>query len=180
MANETLRLPTRDRCHELLEYNPNTGIALWKPRASGAKPGELKRWNSRYAGKVAAQRTRTHSGHIQISIDGKLYYLHRLIWMMMTGNEPADQIDHINGDPSDNRWDNLRPASHSENIRNRTMRSDNSSGRKGVYWNRSQKLWHAQIYAGRKIHLGFYQDLDAAAAAYAAGSARYHGDFARV
>lgn len=99
----------------------------------------------------------------------------------MTGEWPAEQVDHINGTPDDNRWDNLREASNAENCRNTRRRQNNTSGTKGVTWDARRGKWNANICVNRRyIFLGYFEDIEAAAAAYAAASQKYHGAFGRV
>lgn len=181
MAIAMIPLPPLERCRTLLSYEPTTGLLTWKTRVAGASERELKRWNSRYAGKVACGNARTRSGHQQMHIDGRMYYAHRVIWLMITGAEPIEQVDHVNGDPDDNKWVNLRLASHADNVNNSGLRSNNNSGHKGVHWSRASKKWHAQIGVNRrKLHLGLYEEIDDAVAAYRVAAQVCHGEFARL
>jgi hypothetical protein len=104
-----------------------------------------------------------------ISIDGKYQLAHRLAWMMVTGSEPNDDIDHVNGIRSDNRFANLRTATRGENMQNeRAARSSNkSSGLLGVSWSKAAGKWAAGIKLnGKKRHLGLFTDQQAAHEAY--------------
>lgn len=102
-------------------------------------------------------------------------YLHRLI-----ANARTDQfVDHIDGDPLNNELSNLRVCSHAENMRNRKVHANNSTGIKGVY--RDRNKWRAQIRAhGQKYHLGSYDSLQEAQTAYESASLRLHGQFSRT
>lgn len=106
-----------------------------------------------------------------------MVYLHRVL-----RNAPADQyVDHINGDGLDNRRENLRLASNQQNLFNQRISRNNSSGFKGVTWEKDKSVWRAQIYMGRsRRHLGSYPTPELAHAAYAAASARLHGEFGRA
>lgn len=92
------------------------------------------------------------------------------------------EIDHINGDGLDNRRENLRICTHSENLKNREKQSNNLSGFKGVCWNKSDKRWVGQIFLkGKKcIYLGFFKTKEEAALAYNQAAKKYFGEFAKL
>lgn len=99
----------------------------------------------------------------------------------MTGEWPKDQIDHIDCNPSNNKWANLRPAKNQENASNQRAPRNNTSGVKGVSWSKQERKWVASIRVGyQRIHLGRFQNIDDAEAAYAKASEQYHGSFGRV
>jgi len=105
-------------------------------------------------------------------------FMHRVI----AGLQPRDgkKIDHINGNGLDNRVCNLRECSHEENMRNRRMGKNNTTGLKGIYLDRNSNLWKATISVkGRTIHLGKFSDKEAAHEAYASAAQKLHGEFAR-
>ncbi len=98
----------------------------------------------------------------------------------MTGEWPADQIDHINRIRSDNRWSNLRAATPQQNTAN-SFRVDNTSGKKGVTWNKQAGKRQAQICVnGKNYHLGRYNDIEDAAVAYSNIAKILHGEFAHL
>lgn len=100
--------------------------------------------------------------------------LHRVI----TGVPSGFEVDHINGDGLDNRRSNLRVVTKSENRLNVRRRLDNSSGVKGVSWNKEKGCWQSYIRSqGKKVHLGYFEDLPAAQRAYARASEKFHGKF---
>lgn len=104
-------------------------------------------------------------------------YLHREI----LGIAHGILCDHIDGNGLNNCKANLRVATHSENQRNGRLSSRNSSGVKGVYWNRANRNWVAQIRAnGKCINLGSFSNIEMAAKSYAEASRKYHGDFGRI
>lgn len=100
------------------------------------------------------------TGYIEMSIFGKKVYAHRLAWIYENGFIPDGiKIDHINGIRSDNRIENLRLATHAQNIRNSKTRADNTSGVKGVSFDKSRGKWFA--YVGKKF-LGRFSSIDEA------------------
>ena len=99
----------------------------------------------------------------------------------MTGAWPKDQIDHVNGDRSDNRFCNLREATNSQNQANRRCEATSTSGVKGVSWDRRCRRWQAQISInGKPKHLGGFTSKEEAARAYAAAAIALRGEFARL
>lgn len=154
--------PTLERLNSILSYDPETGIFR---RITGSRSGAI-------AG------TKHASGRIAIQIDGTIYYAHRLAWKMMTGEEPPEFIDHKNCNQSDNSWGNLRAASVEENSRNTSLFRTNTSGAKGVVWNKGAKKWQAQVgwYGG---YIGLFSNFDEAVAAVESARRTLHGEFAR-
>lgn len=166
---------------EVFDLDPSTGTLTWRPRL--LRDGDLGRtdrtWNSKFAGKPVAERRHRH-GHLQIGIGGKNYMAHRIIWMHYYGAEPNGNIDHINGVPDDNRIENLRLATQSENLCNARRRTDNTSGRKGVSWSRREQKWYAYINKNQKmIGLGRFATFEEACAARSNAEVSLHGEFAR-
>lgn len=103
--------------------------------------------------------------------------MHRLV----LGAKPGDLIDHVNGCGLDNRLSNLRFATRAQNGWNAQASSLNTSGVRGVHWNKSDRRWVATITANRKRHfLGNFRNLDEAAEAYAAAARALHGEFRRA
>lgn len=147
-------------------YDAGTGVMTWRERSlmDFAKEGAAKMWNKRYAGKVAGRPNST--GHIQVRIDGRLYYTHRIAWLLTHGNWPTHQIDHINGVTDDNRIANIREVTATENAHNRRKPRSNTSGVLGVRWRKRVSKWQAQIVVNKKYHyLGLFDTIDEAAAA---------------
>lgn len=104
-------------------------------------------------------------------------WMHRIICETPEGLE----TDHVNGDGLDNRRNNLRPATTSENQYNQGLSCANTSGAKGVCWDKKSGKWRASIkIAGRLQYLGLFSDINSARAAYASASAKLHGEFGRV
>lgn len=172
-----LPLDTLNRC---LAYDPATGLLSWRERP--ASDFKTKRacsiWNVRFAGTVAGSKI--GNGYLQVRIGGRSYYAHRLAWAISTGAWPDDDIDHINGVPDDNRLDNLRAATRSQNLWNRSVSPKNKSGLKGVSLHKPSGLWIAQIKANRVArHLGYFRTPEEAHKAYGVASAMLHGEFGR-
>ena len=132
----------------LLEYKE--GALYWKARQSGRC----------LAGSLAGCQGR--DGYLRLCYKRRLYMLHRVIWEMHNGPIPAGMfIDHINGDRSDNRIENLRVVTRSINGRNRRMHSNNVSGVNGVSFHTRQGKWCAYLYLNRKrFHLGYFDNLE--------------------
>lgn len=119
-------------------------------------------------------------GYRQIGVGGRVYLAHRLIWAYVTGVWPTTLIDHINGNRDDNRWDNLREATPSENKANSKLMRTNTSGLKGAFFRKDIGRWVATIGKHRtRRHIGFYDSAEEAHAAYAAEARRLNGEFWR-
>lgn len=112
---------TQPELKEILEYNEETGEFTWL----------VAKGNRVRVGQIAGSLNKGH-GYIEIGIDNKLHYAHRLVWLYHFGNLPDEQIDHINGDRANNRVENLRESSRYMNARNQKKSSINSSGTTGV------------------------------------------------
>lgn len=121
------------------------------------------------------------NGYRKLRFRGRQHFEHRLVWLWVHGEWPAAQVDHINGNRSDNRIANLRLATARENSRNAGMSRNNTSGYKGVFWERGCGKWRASITVNRKtIHLGVFVSAPEAHAAYCAAAKKYHGEFANT
>jgi hypothetical protein len=129
--------------------------------------GEHLRW------KVKRQRVQkggiagsSRDGYRRVCVYGTRYEAHRLIWLIVHGHWPKHQIDHIDGNPLNNRIENLRDVPHSENCRNQRLHAHNTSGHAGVSWETGKRRWTAQIISrGKTIHLGSFHDKNEAIAA---------------
>jgi hypothetical protein len=156
-------IPFVAQVREALDYDAKSGRLTWRvSRGSRAAAGST-------AGSVSKQL-----GYVMVRFAGRLYYVHRLIWLHQTGDWP-DQIDHIDRDRANNRWINLRNVSDAGNKQNLPMPRNNTSGVTGVYWHAQRGKWAASIHAfGRKHSLGLFDDLAAAAEARAVGKRAFH------
>ena len=163
----TFPLPSVEKLRASLNYDPMTGSLTWKVRVyrSSIRPG-----SEAGGGRV----------YRYMNFYGTQYLVHRIIWKMMTGDDPVGVIDHKDGNAANNRWDNLRQASHSQNNRNRKRAKNSTSGVKGVSWDALHKSWRAVVHADKKNHfLGYFPEISAATDAVNAARARIHGEFAR-
>lgn len=119
-------------------------------------------------------------GYRIISINRQRFLAHRLVWALLHDEQPPDEIDHIDGDPSNNRPSNLRAASHAQNIANQKSNRRNTSGIRGVYFSRARGRWVAQITAsGDKKYIGIFSSISDAQAAYNSAAERKFGEFVR-
>jgi hypothetical protein len=143
-----------------LKYNKNTGDFFW---GMGAKKAV----------------TLLKDGYISICLFGKSYMAHRLAWLYVTGNFPVGEIDHIDGNPSNNSWLNLREANRNQNSFNCKIRKSNTTGFKGV--ERAGKGFQARIRAyGKRYGLGTYKTPEEASTAYKEAAIKLHGNFSCV
>jgi HNH endonuclease len=124
--------------------------------------------------------TKTVRGALQVFVRGAgIFTAHRVIWFWVTGAWPDKFIDHINGDPTDNRWDNLRLATNAENLRAKRAPSKAASGLRGAHKNTGTKKFRARITVDYKpIHLGYFDTREEAHAAYQNAARKYFGEFA--
>lgn len=147
---------TQERLKELLDYDPKTGVFVRKVDIrGGAKTGDR------------AGSLNKHLGYIQINVDGKKYFAHRLAWLYVYGCWPKDTIDHINRQRADNRIENLREA---------TVQQQNFNvGAKGCHLHKPSKKWMAQIMSnGKRKYLGYFDTETEAMAAYFTAKKQLH------
>jgi len=158
---------TQERLKEALDYNPETGVFIWK-----IDPAYYIKKGSIAGGLIST------TGYRKIIIDKKMYLAHRLAWLYVTGEQPPSQIDHINRIVDDNRFSNLRACTYSQNGANRRIQSNNKSGYKGVDRNRGK--WRARGKKDGKVyHLGLFDTVEEACSAYRDFAVFAHGEFAR-
>jgi len=143
-------LITQEILKSSLSYNKDAGLFTWRYAKKGTAKGS-------FAGCVNSL------GYTFIGINKNRYLGHRLAWLYIHGKWPDNCIDHINGNRSDNRIDNLRDVTHLENHKNRRMNTNNTSGSTGITWRKDLCRWCARIYVnGKQIYLGFFENkLDA-------------------
>lgn len=165
---------TANELRKLLRYDPETGKIYWaEDRHTGkgrciAKAGDEAGYNNAL-------------GYLYLSVNNVKFVGHRVAWALYTGKWPEHEIDHVNCDPSDNRISNLREATRRENLRNMRKPSHNTSGFKGVCFDKSRGKWLAYIKVdGNRKQLGRYPTKELAHEAYKAAAEKLHGEFART
>jgi len=151
-----------DQIKDILHYDPGTGAFTWK----------VDRNQKAVAGSEAGHVT--DRGYRYIEVNGKSVRAHRLAFFFQTGKWPPFEVDHINGDKLDNRWDNLRLTDRRKNMQNqRRAHSRNSSGFLGVSRNNDQ--WRARIRVnGKSKHVGYYSTPEEAHEAYLKAKRELH------
>lgn len=169
MANEQIledAYMTQDKLKELLHYNPISGLFTW-----------LKSPNRKISiGSVAG--TLSTCGYIKIKLCKRQYPAHRLAFIYMNGTVTKNFIDHIDRNPSNNAFENLRECTSSQNLFNTQKRVNNTSGYKGVFWHKKDCRWVASATVkGVKKHLGNFLKIENAALAYKTFAEKHHGDF---
>lgn len=135
-----------DFVREALSYDALSGKLFWKRRPAHHFGSERswKAFNSQFAGKEAFTSD-DGSGYRQGRLNNVAIRAHVAAFILMTGKWPTDDIDHLNGKRSDNRWENIRHATRTENMRNASMRCDNTSGVTGVYWHNQSNKWNVRV-----------------------------------
>jgi len=160
---------TLERALECFDYNPDTGSMKWKVQNTlfaniGDEVGTPQLPRKRYR---------------IVCVDAEKHRVHRIAWLLMMGNWPRHNIDHVDGDGMNNRWDNLREATGSENLYNRSKTIRNTSGFKGVHLQKNK--WAARIQADGVNHwLGVYNTPEEASKAYDRASLKFHGKYAYI
>ena len=172
MKNSLLEL---NYIKSILNYDPDTGIFTWKvSNTNRVKVGQI-------AGYLCPHQKNPNQKYYKIGINGKLYMLHRLAFYYVTSIDPAkNEVDHINGNSLDNKFKNLRLANRANNTKNCRKHKDNTSGFKGVSWDKKLKKWRAQIKVNNKqINLGSYTNKFYAAVVYTRAAKHYFGEWRR-
>ncbi len=163
-------LPSIETLRTLLRCDAETGKLYWRPRTLDMfghckwPERQCASWNGRLANKEALSVL--FEGYKVGAIFDRNLRAHRVIWAMVHGAWPADQIDHINHDRSDNRIENLRCVTRSENMKNFSKSKANTSGVTGVYWNKGNENWNkgnenwnvSITINGKSKHIGCFTD----------------------
>lgn len=160
-------LITADSVRRLFSFDVLTGQLIYRTRSGKKKPGDI-------AGKTTHDRQTGYRCQV-VCINYIHYLMHRIVWLHTKGAWPKGCIDHINGDSTDNRIENLREASLSQNQQNKRVSKNNKLGVKGVCATATGNKWRAQIHSlGKQIHLGTFDSLERAKDAYAVAAAKHH------
>ena len=160
---------TLKRLKEALSYDPVTGLFTWRIQCA----------HRNTVGDVAGSSQ--GNGYISIGIDNNTTLAHRLAWFYVKGKWPPGLIDHRDLCRSNNKWSNLRPATHGQNNRNRPARRHSSTGLKGVTFVKRSGKYHARIMHNKRLEiLGDFGSAIMAAEAYRLAAERLHGQFART
>lgn len=176
MQRGPVQLPDAETLLILFDYRPETGALRWRPRPA-TRPDD-RAWNTKYAGREAGHVSAR--GYRVVDIERATYKVHRVIYKMVTREEPPAQIDHINGDYSDNRIENLRPATPSQNCANKPTQRNSTTGVKGVSFDKRRGLFMARVQLrGHSYYVGLFKTLDAAKAARDSKARQLHGEFFR-
>ena len=174
MSQKNVQLPPLEVLQQAFDYRPETGEVFWRHRPLDFfRDKRAQSIANARAGKEATSVARNRWGYewkkVGLTWDSsrqrRNILAHRIIWKLMTGDEPPEQIDHIDGNALNNRWANLRDGTATNHM-NRAMPKDNSSGVTGVYWMAKKRKWAAGVkIEGRSKHLGLFSpdDLDLAA-----------------
>lgn len=173
MANR--QLPPAGVLRQLLSYDPDTGKLYWmqRPPEFFSTERACRAWNAKHQGREAFT-TIGSSGYREGRVFGVLLRTHRVAVAMSNDCWPPEEVDHINGDRLDNRLENLRPASRTQNARNQKVPFDSLSGAIGVSFYSRDGTWHAKISTGgRNIHLGYFPTKAQAVAARKEAERRY-------
>lgn len=160
---------TAAQARELWTYDRETGVLRWKTTTS----------TRHKAGSIAGYQNR--QGYVVVGYGYRLWSAHRLAWLIETGAWPKGEVDHVDAEKANNRWANLRDVPKSLNGANVPARRTNTSGFKGVSWNKHNRRWSAAIQKdGRQRHLGYFDDPEQAHSAYVTAANDLFGECARA
>ena len=156
-------LPAQNKLNSLFSYSKETGVVTRK----------VKTGNNTVVG--ADVGCKNNMGQLVCGVEGKMYLVHRLVWVMLFGGiKKNNVIDHINGDRADNRLVNLRSVPHEINSRNMRTRGNSKSGYAGVNYYKSLGKWQARICVdGKSKHLGYFATVDDAVVVRRKAERRY-------
>lgn len=149
------KLLTQERVRELFDYDPESGIVTRRIFVN---------YNRGRVGDIVGYKSGT-SPYLYVRIDKKCFLLHRVIWLWVKGYWPENDVDHINRNPQDNRWANLRVVSKTCGMINTKVRNDNNTKVRGVFWDTVNKLWRSRItYKHKTTYIGGFKSFTEAVA----------------
>lgn len=149
----------QEELKKIVEYNPDTGVFIRDNREIGGK---------------------TFQGYLTASIKGNRFLLHRLAFLYMLGNLPSGQVDHVNGDRTDNRWANLRLVTRQQNMFNKRANLNRNLDMKNVYWMPHLKRYRVKMKINKITkHFGYFDNLEQAIERAKEVQKEYHGEYAR-
>lgn len=159
-------LPSQEVLRQLLRYEPATGRLIWLPRGpqwfqdSKYPPERVARWwNERFA-ETEAFCTVDRKGYPYGFIFSRRVAKHRIVWAFHH-NQINGEIDHIDGDPTNSRIENLRDVTRQSNMQNKRTYARNTSGFRGVYWSKRAGKWRVALSSGGKErHIGYFVEFD--------------------
>lgn len=166
---------------ECFSYDVQTGALTWRvrPREHFKGGAGWHNFNNQFANRPAGATG--VDKYIDVKVNGIGYPIARIIWAMQSGQSEFGHVDHIDGDPTNNRMSNLRLATFAENARNRTHKSNNSSGVRGVTWHKPSRKWWVRVTLEGKTHsFGVYKTIEEAAVVAYEAKQRMFGEFARA
>lgn len=153
----------KDTADKWFYYDSETGVLFWRKKFFSKNAGDM-------AGSIGSR------GYVTVRFNKKIYQVHRIVWLMHHGEMPVADIDHINQVKSDNRIENLRAASRSENQRNHSLSKRNTSGFKNVIWCRY--AWEVVLRINvKKVRFGIYRDIELADLVAREAREKYYGEF---
>jgi hypothetical protein len=168
MIAKPLSTATAEAIRAAIAYDPHSGSLTWLVDSGRARAGKEAGFSD-------------ERGSRSVIIAGRRLKAHRVAWLLTYGEWPDLEVDHIDGDPSNNRLSNLRLANHTQNLGNMKRRRDNATGFKGVHYHKAARRYCAQVCAGKVRHyLGLFDTPQEAHAAYIAAAERLFGEFARA
>lgn len=161
-------LPSYETLHEYFKYDKETGNLFWKISSNNrVKAGDL----------ITCQNA---FGYLLVALKYNQYLVHRIIWKMVTSEEPPYELDHKDCNTLNNKFDNLRPADRLTNLCNTRKHRRNINGVKGVTWDKKSKAWNARICVNyNRINLGYFATLEEAAKVRKDYADNLRGEFTR-
>lgn len=164
---------------ECFDYQKDTGHLIWKvrPLTHFKTQYSCNSWNTKYSNTIAGSYDK--DGYLTILLCKKRYRAHKIVWLLNYKEWPANNLDHIDRKSANNKLNNLRIATCSENNCNRKKPSNNTSGQKGVEYYPNKKKWRVRIQKdGKRISQGYFKNFEDAKQCYLEASKRIHGEYA--